>query len=113
MILGGRAVGKYACQPSLSWAAGTFSRASLPVLQYSWGRHALGSAGLCVDLSGWSLFFWGFLFSWMSYVRFAALGSLIMDEVFAVREAVISAVCAKEFHKLATCILRLANVFSL
>ena len=44
------------------------------------------------------------------YVLLVAFGSLIMDEVFAVREAVISAVCAKEFHRLAGCIQRLAKV---
>ena len=86
-----RAVGKYACQPFLSRAAGTFSRASPPVLQYGWVRFALGSAGLGVGLS-WvslaSLGLWSFLVR--CYVRLVAFGSFIMDEVFAVREAVIS-----------------------
>ena len=86
-----RAVGKYACQPFLSRAAGTFSRASLPVLQYGWERHALGSAGLCVDLSWWSLAFSRALDVFVrGYVQLVAFGSLIMDEVFAVREPVIS-----------------------
>ena len=33
-----------------------------------------------------------------------------MDEVFIIREAVVSAVCSKEFHLLAGCIQRLAKV---
>ena len=39
-----------------------------------------------------------------------AIGFATMEEVFIIREAVVSAVCSNKFHRLAGCIQRLAKV---